>query len=564
VIDLGILGTVISILFAALIVGIFFRYLKLPTILGYLLVGALTGPHAFGLIPDEQNINKLAEFGIVLLMFTVGLEFSLPKLIALRYRVFGVGGMQVLIGIAMTTLIGMALGMTLISAFTVGGIVVMSSTAIVMRLFAEQGEIYSKVGQNAVGILLAQDLAVIPFIILLASFSDDVTRNPWVEIGLAVFNSLLAFLLIFVSRRWILKPLFRIVSITRAVELFTLLVLLVALATAWLTHQLGLSYALGAFLAGVMLSETEFRHQIEVEIRPFRDILLGLFFVTIGMLMDVTVWHSTWVWILLLVTALVFCKIVLVALLCRVAGDDYLSSLRTGIVLAQGGEFSFVILTFAMSEKLLPIDYGQVVLAALWISIAISPLLIRYNKKIAAWFIPKSLQLGECQIEKAVAWISHELRNHIILAGFGHVGQHIGRLLEIEDISFIALELDVLLVREANAAGKRVTYGDASHPGILQAAGISLAKAIVISFSDFQTANRILGIVRQLNTKIAILVRCKDEDEITQLKNSGATCVVAEVYEESLSLAHHLLEVMHIPEKRILTIMQQMRKQDYV
>jgi CPA2 family monovalent cation:H+ antiporter-2 len=293
VIDLGILGTVISILFAALIVGIFFRYLKLPTILGYLLVGALTGPHAFGLIPDEQNINKLAEFGIVLLMFTVGLEFSLPKLIALRYRVFGVGGMQVLIGIAMTTLIGMALGMTLISAFTVGGIVVMSSTAIVMRLFAEQGEIYSKVGQNAVGILLAQDLAVIPFIILLASFSDDVTRNPWVEIGLAVFNSLLAFLLIFVSRRWILKPLFRIVSITRAVELFTLLVLLVALATAWLTHQLGLSYALGAFLAGVMLSETEFRHQIEVEIRPFRDILLGLFFVTIGMLMDVTVWHST-------------------------------------------------------------------------------------------------------------------------------------------------------------------------------------------------------------------------------------------------------------------------------
>lgn len=559
----SILGAILSILFAVLITGILFRYLRLPTILGYLFVGAIAGPHAVGLIPDEQSIKTLAEFGIVLLMFTIGLEFSLPNLIALRYWVFGVGGLQVLIGIVITAVIGIGIGMTPISAFTVGGIVAMSSTAIVMKELVAQREIYSKVGKNAIGILLAQDLAVIPFIILLASLSPGPAKQPLLELVFALFNAIIAFSLIFFSRRWFLRPLFQIVTATQALDLFTLLVLLVALGTAWLTHLLGLSYALGAFLAGVMLSETEFRHQIEIEIRPFRDVLLGLFFITIGMLVDVTIWPYTWLWIVLLVAALVLFKTFLVSILCRLAGDDYVTSFRTGLILAQGGEFGFAILTFALSKNLLSTAYGQVVLAALWISVAIAPLLIRFNERIADFFLPKIFRQNELLIEQDILDLSSELNHHIIFCGYGHVAQHIARILDIEHVPYIGLELDPELVKNARLAGNRVTYGDASHPGMLNAAGISQAKAIVISFSNVAAAMKILNIAKQIKPSIPILVRCRDETEINLLKKLGATRVIAEVFEEGLTLAHQLLQVIKIPEKRIYAVIQEVRNRDY-
>ncbi len=560
--SISILGAVLSILFAALIAGVVFHYLRFPIIVGYLFVGAMVGPHALGLIPDEASIKILAEFGIVFLMFMIGLEFSLSKLKTLRYWVFGVGGLQVIIGIAFTTMMGIFIGMTPLSAFVVGGIVTMSSTAIVMKELFMQGEIYSKIGNNAVGILLAQDLAVIPFVILLACFSAD-TGQPVIDIIIASIKIILAFTVIFFSGRWLLKPLFRIVSATRTLELFTFLVLLVALGTAWLTHSLGLSYALGAFLSGVMLSETEFKHQIEVEIRPFRDVLLGLFFISIGMLLDVSTWQNTWVWILLLITALIVFKTVLITVLCRLAGDDYLSSFRTGLILAQGGEFGFAIFTFAISKNLLPPEYGQVVLAALWISIAVSPLLIRGNKSIANFLLPRSSRLSEKFAEQEIIELTREIKNHVILCGYGYVGQHIACLLELENISYIGLELDPVLVQNARLAGKRVSYGDASHPGILNAANFSHAKAMVVSFSDLPAAIKILNIAKQLKPSIPILVRCKDESEINALKKQGATRVIAEVFEESLTLAHHLLQVIDIPEKRISRLIKEVRNRDY-
>lgn len=561
--NLSILETVLSVLFAALAVGVLFRYFHLPTILGYLLVGAIAGPHAFGLIPDEDNIKNVAEFGIVLLMFTVGLEFSLPKLVSLRIWVFCVGSAQVFLAILITTVLGIWLGMSAFSAFIIGGIVAMSSTAIVMKQLTEQGEMYSKPGLNAIGILLFQDLAVIPFIILIASFSAGATQKPIIELLLAALNILIAFMLIFIGERWLLKPIFRIVSAVRAAELFTFLVLLVALATSWLTHLLGLSYALGAFLAGVMLSETEFKHQIEVEIRPFRDILLGLFFITIGMLVDVSSWFETWAWIVLLVAGLIIGKALLITLLARLAGDDFLTSLRTGLIMAQGGEFGFVILTFAMIKELLPVNDGQVVLTALWISIAIGPLLIRYNERIARKFLPKKLHTSEEIIETEVAKLAHKLDYPIILCGFGHVGQHIACFLEIEKIPYIGLDLDPLLVKNARLAGRHVTYGDASHPGILKAARIVKAKALVISFSDLAIAKKILSLARQLNETIPILIRCKDASEINELKKHGATKVIAEVFEEGISLAHHLFQAIHFPEKKIVSMINQVRNTDY-
>ncbi|MES2217884.1 MAG: cation:proton antiporter [Pseudomonadota bacterium] len=561
--NISILGSMIGILFAALIIGVICRYLRFPTILGFLLIGAIAGPHAMGFIPNEKNITTLAEFGIVFLMFTIGLEFSLPKLIALKYWVFGVGELQVFVGTLVTTIMGIAIGMTPMAAFAVGGIVSMSSTAIVIKELSELGEINTKIGKNAVGILLAQDLAVIPFIILLASLSAVSHNNLATELLLALLNGIFAFSFIFFSRRWLLKPLFRIVSATRALDLFTILVLFVAMGTAWLTHWLGLSYALGAFLAGVMLSETEFRHQIEVEIRPFRDILLGLFFISIGMLVDITMWHSTWIWILMLVTAIVFCKTILITILCRLAGDNYPVSCRTGLILAQGGEFSFAILTFSLANKLLPPDYGQVVLAALWISIAISPLLIRYNKAIINFFLPKASQRNEILVKQEIAGLTRELTNHIILCGYGHVGQHMARLLEFENIAYIGLELDPKLVQHAKLLARPVTYGDASHPGILSAAGFFQARAMVICFSDLPAAMKIISIAKQIKASVPILVRCKNAEEIMQLKNQGATRVVAEVFEEGLALAHHLLQILKISDRRIASLIEEVRSSDY-
>jgi CPA2 family monovalent cation:H+ antiporter-2 len=387
---LNTLEIILCVLLFALVVTSLFRKLRLSIILGYLFAGALVGPNGLGLAYDSQYTKELAEFGIVFLMFTVGLEFSLPQLFALRQPVFIIGGLQVLFTIIITTLVGIFLGMTKLSALTVGSIVAMSSTAIVVKQLNDQSELHSAHGLKAVGILLFQDLAVIPIIILIAGLAKSGHHSLSLILSLALVKGILAMLVIFLMGRWLLKPLFRVISKTRTVELFTLTVLLVTLTSAWLTNLFGLSYALGAFLAGIMLAETEFRHQIEVEIRPFRDILLGLFFMTIGMLTDVHTWYQTWQWILLLVIALTLGKGLLITAVGRVLGKNPLIAMRTGIVLAQGGEFGFAILTLALNQTILPPDYGQVMLAALLISIAIAPVLIRFNDPIARLFCRSS------------------------------------------------------------------------------------------------------------------------------------------------------------------------------
>lgn len=384
--ELSILEIILCIFILTIMVTVLFRKLKLSVILGYLLVGTIVGPNALGIAHNTQYAKSLAEFGIVFLMFTIGLEFSLPRLFALRKAVFIIGGLQVLLTILITAIIGILLGMTKLSAVAVGSIVAMSSTAIVMKQLKDQRELHSTYGLNAVGILLFQDLAVIPIIILIAGLAHPNQELSSILLW-AVGKGIVAILLIFMLGRWVMQPLFRIISKTGAVELFTLTVLLVTLTSAWLTNQFGLSFALGAFLAGLMLAETEFRHQIEFEIRPFRDLLLGFFFITIGMLADFHSWLDTWVWILLLVFAIIIGKMLLVALITYLTQHKTETACRTGLVMAQGGEFGFAILTLALSNQILPQDYGQVVLAALLISIALSPLIIRYNATITAFLL---------------------------------------------------------------------------------------------------------------------------------------------------------------------------------
>ncbi len=561
--ELNILEIILCVLLFALMVTSIFRKLRLSIILGYLLAGALVGPNGLGFADSTESVKELAEFGIVFLMFTVGLEFSLPQLFSLRYSVFVIGGLQVLFTIFVTTAMGFVLGMTVLSALVVGSIVAMSSTAVVVKQLQDQAELHSLHGLNAVGILLFQDLAVIPIIILIAGLAHNHHHPLSTILFYALVKGVLAILLIFLIGRWLLRPLFRIISRTRTIELFTLTVLLVTLTSAWLTNLFGLSYALGAFLAGLMLAETEFRHQIEVEIRPFRDILLGLFFMSIGMLTNISTWYQTWPWILLLVIALVIGKMVLITVISLLSGNEWPVASRTGIVLAQGGEFGFAILTLALSHALLPPDYGQVILAALLISIAISPLLIRFNKQISTYFYGsgKSIQNEPCQ--KTLRLQTKELKEHIIICGYGRVGQHIARVLNKIKFPYVALDLDSELVRYASMAGENVMYGDPTHPGILNAVGLSKAKILVISFNDLRSTVKILGMLHRSYPDLPKLVRCTDEFELKQLKSCGAAHVIAEIFEASLAFSDYLLRLLDVSSDQISHLMEEARSKDY-
>jgi monovalent cation:H+ antiporter-2, CPA2 family len=389
----GILESFLIILCATLIVTLIFRYIHLPIILGYVLVGAIMGPHILGWIPKVKVIQELAEFGVALLMFTIGLQFSIRELLTLKYSAFILGGLQVLLSIIITAAIGVFLGMSIIASVVMGAIVAMSSTAIVIKQLIDQKELKEKHGLNALGILLFQDMAVIPIIVLIASLPAVAKGESfWWILLWSLFKGAIAIGLILVIGRWLLKPLFHLIASTKLVELFTLCVLLVSVGSAWLTDVLGLSYALGAFLAGIMLAEGEYRYQIKVEIRPFRDILLGLFFISIGMLVNVTTWPQIWVWIVILVVGLILGKMLLIILLAKITRNDTATSLRTGLVLAQGGEFGFAILTLALIHKLIPIDWAQSVLAALLISFILAPIVIRYNKKIAQALLRAKLE----------------------------------------------------------------------------------------------------------------------------------------------------------------------------
>lgn len=561
--DYSYLNEILILFTAAIVVVVIFLYIKLPPILGYLIVGILLGPYSLGFISNSEHINAFAEFGVVLLLFTIGLEFSLPLLIHMRASVLGLGGLQVVLTTVVTAIAAVFLGMPLNSSIVLGGIVTMSSTALVTTLLSAQHELHTRHGRNAIGILLFQDLMVIPFLILVNNLSttDNITTTN--AIFLAVGEGLFGIVIILTLGRWALRPLFRCIARFKSPELFTLTALLVALTAAWITHEMGLSLALGAFIAGMMLAETEFRHQLEAEIRPFRDILLALFFISIGMLLNIQLLPQIWPWVLLLLSALILFKLILISFLCRIFGWDWAVSVRTGLILAHGGEFGFAILALALSGNLLPFDYGQVVLAALLISMGLAPLLIRYNQKMVSIILPVASSLSDKEIMKNVASIANKLEKHVIICGYGRVGQNIAHFVESESIKYIAMDLNPILVQKAVEKKLPVTYGNASNIELLKAAGLSCASALVFCLDDVKTVLKVLRQVRQTNSEIPVLVRTRDDSHLNELKEAGATEVIPETMEASLMLSSHLLLMLDIPESHVIQKIKQVRKDRY-
>src|SRR6202795_1987506 len=438
------------------------RKLKLPAILGYLAVGMLLGPHAFALAVDNETTQLLADFGVVFLVFTLGLEFSLPRLVAMRWEVLGVGGAQVLI----TTGI-VAAGSTLIFdvvpavAVVIGGAVAMSSTAIIISQLTEQSENNRTHGRLAVAICLFQDLSFPLFLALVSVLSSGGQPADAVNIVSAVGSAVLALLLVLAAGRWLLRPLFLLIASVRSAELFSLAVLLAVLASAWATHKVGLSLALGAFLAGMMLAETEFRHQVEATIRSYKEVLLGLFFITVGMLLDVGLLVRDFAVVTVILLGMLLLKPTVVAVVAEPATKSWFKSLRTGVIVAQGGEFGFALLILLLRRELLDPSVVQPLLAATVLSMVLSPLIIRHNRRITRTLLresgnPRSAAMREDQTTLAVAE-----REHVVICGFGRVGQNIARVLEQTGFEYIALDVDPHRIRTGRQVGDPVVYGAA-------------------------------------------------------------------------------------------------------
>jgi len=555
------LQLILVLLGAAVVVVVICRLVRLPPILGYLLVGMVVGPHALAWVPDTADVRGLAGFGIVFLMFSIGLEFSLPQLKAMRRAVFGLGLSQVAI-----TTIGAMLALHLLgygwqAGFALGGALAMSSTAIVSKMLAERMELATPHGRDVMGILLFQDLAVVAFLIVLPSLSKGGGELA-LALAEAGIKAAVALVLILFAGQKPMRAWFHLVARQRSSELFMLNLLLITLGLAALTELAGLSLALGAFLAGMLIAETEYRYQVEEDIKPFRDVLLGLFFVTVGMALDLAVVGRNVPWVLLLLVVPVVAKLVLIVALSRVFGAPIGTSLRSGFYLAQAGEFALVLLALAVDQRLVPEPITQVVLAAMVLSMLSAPLLIHFAEPIVRRFTANDWLARAAQITR-IAATTMARQNHVIVCGFGRSGQNLARLLEAEEIPFIALDADPQRVREAAGDGSSVVYGDAGRKEVLFAAGLAKARAVVVTFADTAAALKILHHVHAARPELQVVVRTLDDSELDRLLNAGAAEVVPEVLEGSLMLATHSLLLLGVPLNRVLARIRAIREERY-
>ena len=555
------LSLVLILLTTAVLVVVVCRILRLPVMLGYISVGILIGPHAFGWIPDSPRTHQLAEFGVVFLMFSIGLEFSLTRLKAMKHTVFGLGSAQVIASTLLVMAIAWLFGMDWRVGLALGGVLAMSSTAIVSKMLVERAELNLPYGQQMMGVLLFQDLAVVPLLIIIPALASQPDNLP-ATLGYAMVKAVVVLLILLVFGQRIMRRWFHVVARQKSSELFTLNVLLITLGLAYFTELAGLSLALGAFVAGMLISETEYRYQVEEDIKPFRDVLLGLFFVTIGMKLDLGSMFINLGWIALMLTALILFKALLVTLLARAFEGDWGVALRSGIGLAQAGEFGFVLLTLSDNAHLLQGATLQITLATMLLSMLTAPFMIQYGESIARRFSAaewtnRALQMHQIAIQTMSS------TGHVILCGYGRSGQKLASILDQENMSFIALDLDSRRVQEAAAAKKRVVYGDAAKREVLMAAGLMRAKVLVVTYTDKHSALTILRHVNELRPDLPVVVRSIDDTDIEELKNAGAAEVVAEVLEGSIMLASQALLLAGVPVKRVIHQVQENRARRY-
>lgn len=539
----------------------FFRAMRLPPMLAYFIVGVVFGPYAFSLLPDTESGRHLAEFGIVFLMFSIGLEFSLPKLYAMRKTLFGLGGAQVIITMMLVMLVAWIAGLSLIVAFIVASALTMSSTAIVSKILMERVDLNSRHGRLSIGILLFQDLAVIPILVLIPALGSE-TADLTTILGLSFIKTVVLLFILFKFGKSVIDFWFGLVARQRSRELFVMNVLMVTLLLAYATNLAGLSYALGAFIAGMLISETRYRYQVESDIASFRDILMGIFFISVGMLLDFHYLAQNIGLVFMLLFMFVLLKAFVIAVLVRIYGFEWGVGIRTGVILAQAGEFGFVILTLGLNRNLIGGDELQLVLSACLLSMIMAPFIIQYNGRIARKLAKDYLVNTNKKVDE-LEHVGNALEGHVILCGYGRSGQYLGRFLKEEEIPFVALDIDPTRVHEATVAGERVMYGDAGRRAVLEAAGAGHAKALIISYADMRSSMKILHVTQEAYPNLPVIVRTSDETHMEEFRLAGATEVVPEVLEGSLMLASHALVILGVPLNRVVKRIRLFREERY-
>lgn len=556
-------------LLAAVLGVVICRSLKLPPMLGYLAVGVVIGPNALALAKNAQGVQHLGEFGVVFLMFVIGLEFNLPKLRAMRGLVFGLGLSQVMLtmliittgSLALTWLAPVYWNMSWQSALAISSAMAMSSTAIVVKLMAERLEMETPHGRRVLGVLLFQDLAVVPLLVLIPALgaTADVLAQT---MTLALIKAVVLITLLLVGGPRIMHWWLNLVARRKSEELFVLNLLLVTLSLAWLTELAGLSLALGAFIAGMLISETQYKHQVETDIRPFHDVLLGLFFISIGMMLDWRLVLERWGLVLVLLVLPVVFKAALVTLLSRAMGASTGVALKTGLYLAQAGEFGFVLLALTQTHSLIPPELLNPALAAMVLSMLATPFIVMHANQWVMRVVSSEWLMQSVQMT-TIARKSIAANKHVIICGYGRCGQNLARMLDQEQIPYMALDLDPDRVRLAAEAGDSVVFGDAARLPALMAAGLARASAVVLTYLETPSALRVLAHIQEHAPHVPVIVRTRDDHDLEVLQRAGATEVVPEAIEGSLMLASHALALLGVPMQRVIRVIQDQREQRY-
>ena len=538
------------------------RRFQLPSILAYLSIGIAVGPHGFGLMQESSQVSAFAEFGVVFLMFSIGLEFSLPRLKTMRGLVFGFGSAQMLLTALGTGLVAsVGYGQDWRASLAVGLAVAMSSTAIVAKLLSERFELHSRSGRQTMGVLLFQDLAVVPCLILLPALAQPADRMIG-ALAIAMLQAAIVLAALIWAGQRLLRPVYDIVAARRSEELFVLTTLWIVVGLAYATGVAGLSQALGAFVGGMLISETMYRHQVEADIRPFRDILLGLFFVTVGMMLDLRFVIAHLDKLLLALALLVAGKGAAVLAIALATRNSMDIALRTAAQLAQAGEFGLVLISLAFQHALIGNDVFQVTLSAMLMSMFVAPLLIERVARLSGQMARGDWAHKALAIHQVVV-AGFALDRHVIICGYGRTGQNVARFLADERIDFLALDIDPLLVKAAPSASGRVVFGSADRPEVIQAAGLARARAVVVAYPDAHSAERVVRVVRRERADVPIIVRAADDSAIEKLKQAGATEVIPEVLEGSLMIAAETLAQLGVPVERAMARVRDVRAERY-
>lgn len=552
-------ANILLLLSVAMIVVLTFQRLNVPTSLGYLLVGVILGPYTLGPTVSIPELETLAEFGVVFLMFTIGLNFSLPQLKALRHQVLGLGTGQVVFTTLLVGGIVWLAGLPVASAFLFGAVYAQSSTSIIASFLSEQGEENSKHGRLGIALSVFQDVTAVPFLVIIPVLGASVDAEvlAW-SLGWALAKAVLAFLLVFITGRWLLHPLFQLIAGRRSLEMFTLAVLLVALLAAWTTNRLGLSLAFGGFLAGMILGETEFRHQIESSIRPFRDVLLGLFFIGIGMRFDPAAIPPIWYWTILGAVLVMVSKTMIVAALLRRIGVAIQDAWRTGLLLSVGGEFGLALAAIALDSKVIDMRQGQIAISSVLLAMVAGAILVHYNGPISSRLVKtRSAETGETpELQEAVG-------RQVVIGGYGRVGHAIAVLLHSSGISCMAFDTDANRIAQAKKDGVPVSFGDISDPELLSAIHVERASLVVITVDNSATALRAISYLKRTAPQVPVIARARDIKASAELLEAGAIVAYPETIEASLRLGATALKILRVPTEDIDEVIQGVRDWGY-